>query len=490
MNKMVVVTSGTRGTMRTTSIIALGSLLAEAGNEVLLLNCDFHDPSLAEQLAIEEPAATIQDVIVGGATIRDALHSEQVGLSVVPCATSDVPDPELLSTLNDAFDGFDVIICDTGDPFNDATTDVLDRVDGVLTVSIPGPEAYRNILTLHQALRGRNPTTLDTVLTRVTDGSAGDDWDCDVLASISESSALSVDPWSVLESPSDPVAIAYRDLADDLVDRLGERSNPTSSTPEMWLSPPADPFVTPGSVAPAAADGPTTRSAVTDGGEQMSSVDVDKTTPPTSDTDDSNDTTEKQDGEGGFRLTRRGVLAATAAAVGGVSAGILNTTETTNIDAFGYGGAPILSNESSTTAATNDTMSSGEFPTTGPTLLEPTSGTEEDNETQDQPKNETETAVEHNTDPNEEPDFKGDSETNDQIDDGSEFEDDTTSGTGGSGTGGARGSDDGTKSGDETKDSNGTGSDDGATDEPSSSVSEDDPYGTVGYGQGGYGGVT
>jgi len=97
------------------------------------------------------------------------------------------------------------------------------------------------------------------------------------------------------------------------------------------------------------------------------SVDSPETDSPESeegeDADSGEDGADGED-ESGIKLTRRGALAAITAAIGGVSAGILNTNETPEIEAFGYGGAPVSSNESATANATNGTTSAGSLPTT------------------------------------------------------------------------------------------------------------------------------
>jgi len=94
------------------------------------------------------------------------------------------------------------------------------------------------------------------------------------------------------------------------------------------------------------------------------SVDSPETDSPESeegeDADSGEDGADGED-ESGIKLTRRGALAAITAAIGGVSAGILNTNETPEIEAFGYGGAPVSSNESATANATNGTTSADRF---------------------------------------------------------------------------------------------------------------------------------
>ena len=62
MNHTVAVTGGTRGTGKTTSVAVLGAVFADAGADVLLVDCDLANPSLAAALGIPEPDATLRDV--------------------------------------------------------------------------------------------------------------------------------------------------------------------------------------------------------------------------------------------------------------------------------------------------------------------------------------------------------------------------------------------------------------------------------------------
>jgi MinD-like ATPase involved in chromosome partitioning or flagellar assembly len=529
MNQTVAVTSGTRGTAKSTSSVALGRLLANAGHDTLLVDCDFDDPSLADQLDIEDPAVTIQDVLVGNAAISDAIHETADGVSVVPASASGAPDPALIATYIRTFDDFDVVICDTGHPFSDATTGALDAADGVLVVSTPDAAARRNTAIFHEALRDRGgPPMVGTVLTRVREESAPADWDCDLLTSIPDSDALLTGTRALCGS-RDLAAAAYRELAAEvnpwLESEAGDGPGPIDQ--DLWLPPPADSFVTPGASPSADGDRESDVSAVSDGGDRSPTVAssettaTDDATPSAADTESSDSATDDDDYDGGFALTRRGALtAAAAAAVGGVSAGILSGRETPDFDSFGYGGVPVSSNESTTAAATNDTTTAGSPTATGFNRSDLTTGTEGTGDSGERPENQTDTTTGNGTEASEDLNRDTDSEPGEQTETDADSGGDTTAGTGdsgetgtggtgsggndgsdantgggtGAGTGGtgSGGSDDGTgdssgSDGSENIDS-GSGSGDG-TDGGTAPPGEDEPYGTVGYGQGGYGGV-
>jgi len=332
-------------------------------------------PCRSRTLSGLTPDVTIRDVIAGRATRRDAIATGPSGVSVVSGGNSAAPDPEpeRLAAFIDGFDAFDVVVCDTGHPFSDATASALDVADGV--VSTPDDAARRNTATLHKSLReGDGAPLLGTVLTRVGDASASEGWDCELLASIPESDAVASGASFALDLPDDPRPSR---IARSRATWSRLRTGPGSFSADrgLWLSPPADPFITPNSTMVSSEDDvnsgaldeqthSTERDEAVETSAAAVSVDSPETDSPESeegeDADSGEDGADGED-ESGIKLTRRGALAAITAAIGGVSAGILNTNETPEIEAFGYGGAPVSSNESATANATNGTTSADRF---------------------------------------------------------------------------------------------------------------------------------
>jgi len=565
MNHTVAVTSGTRDTGKTTSVAILGAVFADLGVDVLLVDCDFTDPSLAADLGIAEPDATIRDVFAGRATLEEAAHTGSAGVAVLPGARLDAPDAAGMQCVVDAIDGFGLVICDTGHPFTDATTGVCDAADGIVVVSTSDSTARRNAAAVHQSLRDHERPLLGTALTRVENDADSTDWDCEPLATIPESDVVADGGTTVLDSPSDPGAESYQELARGVFRRLRDGHDGTASNSRRWLPHPADPFLTP-SVSDGRSsasdshsedrieesdsdagdnDTPSRTVLVTDGGSD-SALDANDSA---AEADTTPEEPDEHDGSE-IKLTRRGALAAITAAVGGVSAGILSTRETPHIEAFGYGGAPVSSNESENADATNGTTSAGALPTAGINRTEPTTETGSGDTEPDPSGNGTETGGTGNTT---DPASTGNTtETNDELapgaaptngtgDDASSdagesptagggsggntggssggentADGDGTTGGGDTGTGGdgntgsgdtGTGDDGSTESGDSGTGGDGTGSDDGdtgtggdgtgsddggdGTDDTTDSPSDpsDEQFGTVGYGEGGYGGV-
>ena len=211
MNETVAVASGTRRTGKTTSVGALGTILADAGHDVLLVDCDVEAPSLAASLGIEGPDATVQAAIAGRATRQEAIETSSSGVSVVTGRSEPATTTERLAAFVDDCDSFDIVVCDTGEPFSEMTSEVLSVADGVVVVSTPDDAAKQNTATLHESLReSENASLLGTVLTRVDEAAATESWDCEVLASIPDSNAVASGASLVLDAPRDPAARAYR----------------------------------------------------------------------------------------------------------------------------------------------------------------------------------------------------------------------------------------------------------------------------------------
>ena len=499
MKYTVAVTSGTRATAKTTSVSVLGAVFADAGADVLLVDCDLANPSLAAALDIAEPDVRLRDVFAGSATLDEAAHTCLAGVAVVPGGRFAVPTGEAIRDLVDLINGFDVVICDTGRLFSDATKGTCDAADGAVVVSTPGDAARQNAAAVYELLRQRRWPLLGTVVTRAKGDADSAGWDYDILATISESNAVADGSATVVDSPSDPGAESYRELARGVFRRLRGGHDEATSNSRLWLSHPADPFLT-----PSVPDGRTSASdthsedrieepdsdagdndtpsrtvLVTDGGSG-SALDANDSA---AEADTTPEEPDEHDGSE-IKLTRRGALAAITAAVGGVSAGILNTRETPQIEAFGYGGSPVSSSDSENADATNGKTSAGTLPTTGINRTEPTNETGATESGEDLIGSDTDTGGNNdtsglaNTTNSTDTDEELSPETELEHEEG-DTESSVTNGGGGRATEGDGSSEDGLEGG--------TGSGDDTT--ADSSEPSNEQFGSIGYGQGGYGGV-
>jgi capsular exopolysaccharide synthesis family protein len=92
--RVIQVTSALPGEGKTTFAISLATLLAKSGQSTLLVDLDFHHPSVARELELR-PDRCLVDYMVGDAAIDDILETSDFGLSVLPVRRA-APDPAVL----------------------------------------------------------------------------------------------------------------------------------------------------------------------------------------------------------------------------------------------------------------------------------------------------------------------------------------------------------------------------------------------------------
>ena len=92
--RVVQVTSSIPNEGKTTFATSLATTLAKAGQSTVLIDLDFHHPSVAGELGIE-PERCLVDYMVGDATLDDILYHSEFGLTVVPIRRQS-PDPSVL----------------------------------------------------------------------------------------------------------------------------------------------------------------------------------------------------------------------------------------------------------------------------------------------------------------------------------------------------------------------------------------------------------
>ena len=92
--RMIQVTSSIPGEGKTTFSTSLATMLAKSGQNTVLVDLDFHHPSVARSLALE-PERCLVDYMLGDATLQDILYVSDFGLTVLPIRRQ-APDPSVL----------------------------------------------------------------------------------------------------------------------------------------------------------------------------------------------------------------------------------------------------------------------------------------------------------------------------------------------------------------------------------------------------------
>lgn len=150
--RMILVTSAAPSEGKTITAANLAITMAQAGNRVLIIDCDLRRPRLHRVFNIPRDRG-IANILVGSCTINDAIvHSQIPGIDLIPSGPVPPNPSEMLgsNSMNELMKGlrdrYDLIIIDS--PPVTAVTDavILSRlVDGVLLVVRAG-ETHREII--------------------------------------------------------------------------------------------------------------------------------------------------------------------------------------------------------------------------------------------------------------------------------------------------------------------------------------------------------
>jgi capsular exopolysaccharide synthesis family protein len=186
--RTVLITSAARDEGKTTISRRLAETAARMGSRVLLLEGDFRNPTLAQQLDLH-PGPGLSDVLIGTVSIDEATRSinleAQVGngarertLDVLLCGATLPPNPgELIESrameaiLEHAKFMYDLVVVDT--PPLTAVSDafpLLDKVDGVVVVGQIGSGRRDLAEQLHQTLQSSSALQLGVIANGVKSG--------------------------------------------------------------------------------------------------------------------------------------------------------------------------------------------------------------------------------------------------------------------------------------------------------------------------------
>jgi septum site-determining protein MinD len=238
------IASGKGGVGKTTTTVNLGTALAGAGNQVVVVDADIGMANLAGFVSLGGAATTLHDVLADEATIDDALYRLADGISAIPSGTDlasyAAAETEGLADVVDRLrDRFDYVLLDVGAGVSHETVLPLGVADGVVLVSTPDPAALQDAQKTIELTERTKGTVVGLVLTRVRpDGEPSPDaiadrLGLDLLATIPEDDAVrsSIREGTpvVVHAPHGEAAVGYKRLAARLLgDRPSQR--PTGNT--------------------------------------------------------------------------------------------------------------------------------------------------------------------------------------------------------------------------------------------------------------------
>lgn len=151
MGKIIAVVSGKGGVGKTTVTAEIGLALAERGLKVLLIDSDIAMANLSLLLGMQSSPITLHDVLLGEASIRDAIYEGPKGVFFVPSGLSlqnyrRVDSERLSSVLNTVKDEFDFIMLDAAAGIGQNVLSSIAAADEVLLVTMPTSPAIADVL--------------------------------------------------------------------------------------------------------------------------------------------------------------------------------------------------------------------------------------------------------------------------------------------------------------------------------------------------------
>ena len=169
--KTVTVSSPRPREGKTTSTIYLGSIIAQSGQRVLLIDTDLRRPRLHKSLGVSRSTG-VTSLIMGDAPVEDCVKTTDIpNLYILPCGPQPPNPAELLLTkrfreiLQEMEQNFDFILLDS--PPILAVTDavILSRLsDGVLLVAQAGKTAAEDARSAASQLRDVEAPILGVIL--------------------------------------------------------------------------------------------------------------------------------------------------------------------------------------------------------------------------------------------------------------------------------------------------------------------------------------
>ncbi|RQG90504.1 MinD/ParA family ATP-binding protein [Natrarchaeobius chitinivorans] len=225
------IASGKGGVGKTTTTVNLGTVLAQAGERVAIVDTDLGMANLAGFVSLTPDATTLHDVLAGDVSIEDATYRLADNIVAVPSGT-DLDEyaktsPEgLREAVSELRSTYDYVFLDVGAGVSHETVLPLGLADSVVVISTPEPAAVQDSQKTVELTERAGGDIAGLVITRTHPGSdisydeIADRLDIPLLGTVpddptSRESVCAGTPLVVYD-PQSPASDSYRRLAADL----------------------------------------------------------------------------------------------------------------------------------------------------------------------------------------------------------------------------------------------------------------------------------
>ncbi len=231
MVRVISVISGKGGVGKTTIAANLGVALAKRGLKVLLIDADIAMANTSLLLNMQNSPITLHDVLLGEASVQDAIYDGPAGLKFMPSGLSlenyrRVDSERLQSIIDSVRVQFDFIILDCAAGIEKNVLAAISASDEVLLVAMPTSPSIADVLKAKITAQRLGAKPIGTILNFVRDERG--EVQKDEVMKILELPVLGSVPYDdevrrsfmqenmmpfILRSPSCPAAVALQKIA-------------------------------------------------------------------------------------------------------------------------------------------------------------------------------------------------------------------------------------------------------------------------------------
>src|SRR3989338_2981209 len=235
MGRVICIASGKGGVGKTTLAGNVGIALAQNGYSVCIVDADIAMANLSLLLGMQSSPITLHDVLLGEATINDAIYDGPKGVKLVPSGLSlenyrRVDSERLESVIDSIASQFDFILLDVPAGIEKNVLSAISASDEVLLVATPDPPSIADVLKTNIVAQRLNRKIIGIVLNMVR-GEKGEISDTDVMKML-ELPVYGIIPYDpevwktflhekggplMVRSPNAPAALALRKTASKIV---------------------------------------------------------------------------------------------------------------------------------------------------------------------------------------------------------------------------------------------------------------------------------